>query len=96
MRIDPNGKVDGLHDLHMRRTSQPQENSVGKSEELKQDRVEISPAAKRDDLSAIRDEIVSEIEKGASPDRLRRLKAEIQSGKYDVDASDIADAIIDD
>jgi anti-sigma28 factor (negative regulator of flagellin synthesis) len=94
MRIDPNNKIENIYDTRLHNVSKKEESAAG---ELSRDRVELSgSAAKKDEsaVSAMKNQIVSEVERGASPDKLRRLRSEIQNGTYQRDASDIAEIML--
>jgi anti-sigma28 factor (negative regulator of flagellin synthesis) len=93
MRIDPENKIGGVYDASMRKTSQLQGNKENQTDGLKPDRVEISRMAK-DELYGLKNQIVRDVEKGTSPDRLRRLKLMIDNGSYRVDSSSLAEAIL--
>jgi len=102
MRIEANGNVDGLYEASMKKditgaeNKVNSENSVNNTSDIKkQDRVEISEAAAGyDELGAIKEKVVQDVQAGAGPDRLRELKAQIKDGTYFVSSADIAASII--
>ncbi len=95
MRIDPKNNVNGVYDTSFNKNSKVADNSVSKENKKNIDRVEISPAAsKYDQISSIKDKIISEVERGTSPEKLRQLKVQIENGTYHVSSEDIAKAIV--
>ena len=96
MRIDPKNNLDGIYETNIKKSnSSTSGNSVNKDTELNKDRVEISEEASNyDELSSVKSEVVSQVEKGTSADKLRKLKSEIENGTYYVSSNDIAGAIL--
>ena len=95
MRIDANGKIDNIHPGGADRLPQSQEEGAGLEDALKPDRVELSQSAQgKDELTLMKEKIIDELDRGTPPDKLRRLKAEIENGTYQVSASDIAESIL--
>lgn len=93
MRIDPT-KIDGIYEAQLKRgAGQVHTDSIGS--EIKEDRIELSKNAKEhDELRGLVSGIAGEIEKGASPDKLRALKKSISEGSYSVSSEEIAGAIL--
>lgn len=93
MRIESdNNKIKNIYDSQINRLSRKEETSP---QELSQDRVEFSRNASKDSgLSSVKNSVAGEVERGTSPDKLRRLRSEIQSGSYRRSSSDIADAML--
>ncbi len=98
MRVDPNNPIDQVYQSTVRNKPVNQEESseaVNTQKEMAKDKVEISQkAAEYDSVDAAKDRIVNEVEKGTHADRLRQLKADIESGAYYVSSQDIAGAML--
>jgi anti-sigma28 factor (negative regulator of flagellin synthesis) len=97
MKINPNLGVDNIYESVIRKTASGNEEhmEIDSQNPAAQDRVEISDkAASYDDLQAFREQVIGDVEKGTSADRLRQLKADIESGNYSVSGRDIAEAIL--
>lgn len=97
MKINPNPGVDNIYESVIRKTASENEEhmEIGSQNPAAQDKVEISDkAASYDDLQAFREQVISDVEKGTGADRLRQLKADIESGNYNVSGRDIAEAIL--
>lgn len=95
MRIDPKSNIIGTYETNLKKNQDIAQNGSKKDKETNIDRVEISPTAENfDELSSIKKTVVNDIEKGASPDRLRSLKMKIENGTYHVSSQDIAGAIM--
>ena len=95
MRIDPNSNIEGMHDVGIKNNTTISQNNAQENNKLNQDRIEFSQAANSfDELSAVKDKVVKEVEASTSPDRLRELKAQIENGTYFVSSEDIAGAIM--
>lgn len=95
MRIDPKNKVDGVYDALIRKST-TESGTVRQSQtDLKRDRVELSQNAEtHDELKTAKEEVLRDVERGSSPDKLRRIKAQVESGSYSVSAEDIAEAML--
>lgn len=94
MRIEPK-KLDGIFEANINKNSSASGSKVNKESGFNKDRVEISKeASKYDELSSIKTEVVNQVEKGTSVEKLRKLKAEIENGTYFVNSQDIANSII--
>ncbi len=98
MRIDQKNNIDQV--LH---STIRQKGSVTKGKDQAEtlvnqntkDRVELSKkAADYDPVSAAKDKVISELEKGSDANRLRQLKADIENGVYHISAKDIAGAML--
>lgn len=95
MRIDPKNNIEGVYETNLKKNQSITENSVNKDTESNVDRVEISKnAANYDEINSLKESVVRDVEKGADPDRLRSLKAQIENGTYYVSSQDIAGKII--
>ncbi len=95
MRIDPKNKVDGVYDALIRKNTTESASVKHSESDLKRDRVELSQSAEgHDELKAAREEVLREVERGSSPDKLRGIKAKVDSGSYSVSSEDIADAML--
>ena len=95
MRIDLNGKIDGIYQNNLSRLNQPKEDSEDRGNTLKTDSVELSKSAQgKDELTLMKETIANELDRGTPPDKLRRLRSEIDNGTYRVSASDIAVGIL--
>ena len=95
MRIDPKSNIEGIYEANTKKNQSISENSTNKGNETNIDRVEISKTAESyDELSSVKEAVVNDVEKGASPDKLRSLKAQIENGTYYVSSEDIAGAVL--
>jgi anti-sigma28 factor (negative regulator of flagellin synthesis) len=94
MKIDPKRAVN-FYETQTNKSQAKSEAKINKDNSIKRDRVEISSqASKHSELIEMKEKIASEVGKGASPERLQRLKIEIKNGTYSVSSLDIADSIL--
>lgn len=95
IRVDANSNIEGIHEVNIKKNLTVPERDLKDGDKINEDRVEISEtASKYNELSAAKDKIVKEVEASTSPDKLRSLKAQIESGTYHVSSEDIAGAIL--
>jgi len=94
MRVDPKSNIEGIYEANMKKNATVSDNHTKQDNKLNQDRVEISEnASNYDELSSLKAKIVKEVDAPTSPEKLRQLKAKIESGSYQVKSQDIAGAI---
>ena len=94
MRIDPNN-LSGVYESQMKTGGSTVGGEEIKENKMPKDRIELSSAyKKRSGINEIKSNVVSEIEKGASPEKLKMLKKQIQDGTYKVSSDDIAQAML--
>lgn len=96
MRIDPK-KVEGIYENLIKAPSVSVQSGkqVSKEQPAVKDRLELSSDfSKRDTVKNLKAGIADEIEKGASSEKLRSLKAAIKNGTYQVSSDDIAQAML--
>ena len=68
MRIDSNNNLEGIYETKSKKNSMVSENNTNKENQINQDRVEISSAAVNyDEINAMKEKIVNEVEKGTKP-----------------------------
>lgn len=94
MRIDPKN-LSAAYEAQLKSNLTSNSKEEIKSDKAMQDRVVLSDDYRKNSgIEGAKKKLIDEIEKGASPDKLFRLKNEIQSGTYNVSSEDIAQAII--
>lgn len=95
MRIDPKN-MDGIYETTVKKNASALAGDAnGNSPKAKTDRVEISKALKgRSEADVAASVVVSQIDAGASPEKLHKLKSAIAAGTYHVSSDDIADAML--
>ena len=93
MKIDPI-KVASLYEANSKKNSADNRN-VKKDIQHSNDRVEISNSgSKHSEVASLNSKIIRGIEKGASAEKIQRLKAEIENGTYNISSSDITNAML--
>lgn len=98
MRVDPKNSAEQLYPSTVRNQGVKPEDTAANAaaqKETPKDKIEISrKAADFGPEKAAAAEITAALEKGARAERLRQLKADIESGAYHISSLDIADVII--
>lgn len=95
MRIESKNQIESVYSSLIRKSSLQYKTPVGKENKLQQDRIEISSAAvNHDEVASLKQNIVNEVLKGASAEKMSKIKSEIENGTYYVDASEIAEAML--
>ncbi len=92
MRIEP-GKIENVYEIQLKNDAGSSGENKGR--EIQKDRIELSSECKSyDEQTSVSKSITSEIESGAGTEKLRKLKAQIQSGTYNVSGEAIAEAML--
>lgn len=93
MKINP-ASLEGIYDSAA--NNNVTSNSQNEDIQIEnKDRVDFSEASlNHSQLDDIKADATNEAEKGTDPDKLRRLKAELQNGTYTINSSDIANAML--
>lgn len=92
MKVNPKSNIDGVFDSIIKKNTS--KTSAEKEKGLGRDRVELSKTSSGSNLDTIKTEIIKGVESSANADRLRELKAKIDSGSYHVSGRDIANAML--
>lgn len=94
MKIDPI-KVTGLYEANVKKNLTNDGSNVKKGIQSSKDKVEISDTgSKYSEISSLKSKVVNEIGKGASAEKIHKLKTAVENGTYHVSGSDIADAML--
>ena len=89
MKIDP-ANIVKLHETVSNKDMVPNKKSRQTG-----DRIEISDiGTKHSEIASMKSKIIYDVEKGASAEKLQRLKSEIENGTYHVSSDDIASAML--
>lgn len=98
MKIDP--KLISLYEAQVGKGVKRSDDFIRRDPRLsravvRNDRIEISEkAAKFSEIQAMKTQLLKEVEKAPNPEKLYRLKEQIENGTYQVSSSAIADAIL--
>ena len=91
MKIDPI-KIAGLYESNSNKNMA--NNKIKNDMKHPNDRIEISDkGSMHKEIASLKSIVINEIDKGASAERIQRLKTEIENGTYNVSGIDIADAM---
>jgi len=94
MKIELNG-IDSVYDATIRTDDIAVKKTTEDKSSLPRDKVEFSEQSKKySQLNSIKEEITSDVDMGAGPEKLRALKAAVMNGSYHVSSEDIAGAML--